>query len=119
MNVKEFYENIGGNYSKALETMMMDDFIKRMLTKFYQSTTYNDLYAASKTKDVEAIFHLTHTLKGVGGNLALTPLQEKATIVCELTRNQNTIDLAKLEVELNELLEIYQKINVNLELLLK
>lgn len=116
MDVKQFYETIGGNYSKALETMMNDDFVRRMLLKFLDSSTYNDLLDASKNKDIQGIFNVTHMLKGVAGNLSLTPLQLKAASVCEMTRNAND-DIPNLDKELDELISLYQSINSALSLL--
>lgn len=92
---------------------MSDDFIKRMLLKFLDSSTYNDLLEASKNKD---IFNATHMLKGVAGNLSLTPLQEKASRVCEMVRHPSD-DVPDLDKELDELLKLYQTINNNLSLL--
>ena len=46
MTVKEFYEITSGDYQSALNTMMNDDFIKRMLAKFLQNNAVNDLLEA-------------------------------------------------------------------------
>lgn len=110
MNVKEFYESIGGNYSKALETMMFDGFIIKMLNKFLQSTTYNDLLEASKPLDIPHIFNVTHMLKGVAGNLALTPLQQKAAQVCEMTREASETNTENISKDVDELINIYKLI---------
>ena len=116
MDVKQFYDTIGGNYAKALETMMNDVFIQRMLIKFLDSTTYTDLLKAADGKDVQGIFNVTHMLKGVVGNLSLTPLQFKAATVCEMTRNVSDFS-CELDKELKELLALYQFINSNLSML--
>lgn len=116
MDVKQFYDTIGGNYSKSLETMMNDAFIQRMLLKFLDSSTYNDLLEASNNKDIQALFNVTHMLKGVAGNLSLTPLQLKAAAICEMTRNANG-EIPNLDKEVEELISIYQSINSNLSLL--
>ena len=116
MDVKQFYETINGNYSKALETMMSEDFVKRMLLKFLDSSIYNDLLEVTNNKDIVGIFNATHMLKGVAGNLSLTPLQEKASRVCEMVRHPSN-DLPNLDKELDELLKLYQSINNNLALL--
>ena len=116
MDVKQFYDTIGGNYAKALETMMNDAFIQRMLIKFLDSTTHNDLVKAYNDKDIQGIFNVTHMLKGVAGNLSLTPLQFKAATVCEMTRNASDFS-CELDKELKELLALYQFVNSNLALL--
>lgn len=116
MDVKQFYDTIGGNYAKALETMMNDVFIQRMLIKFLDSTTHNDLVKAYNEKNIQGIFNVTHMLKGVAGNLSLTPLQFKAATICEKTRNLSDYTL-DIDNEVKELLAIYQFINSNLALL--
>ena len=40
MTVKELYESFGGNYNAAIQLLMNDEFIKRMLTKFVQSNSF-------------------------------------------------------------------------------
>ena len=44
-----------------------------------------------------------HTLKGVAGNLSLTPVYEKASAICEATRNKKDgVDVSK---EMDDLIE--------------
>ncbi len=118
MLVKEFYDTIGGNYNKAIETLMNDDFIKRMLMKFSHSEILNDLIKAYQNNDMKGIFAATHTLKGVAGNLSLTPLYEKASIVCEMTRNVKEGEIIRTDKEMEELIKLYQLIIYNVKTLL-
>ena len=110
MTVKELYEKIHGNYQNALSMMMMDDFIKRMLTKFVQSNPASNLFKAYEDKDYQAVFAAAHSLKGVVGNLALTPLFEIASIITEATRNGAT---PNIDNEINTLKERYSLIEEN------
>ena len=78
--------------------MMNDDFIKRMLSKFVSSDSYDSLINAYNNGDTSAVFRTAHLLKGVTGNLSLTPLYEKSSTICELTRNlkeNETVDISK------------------------
>ena len=43
MNVKEFYNSIGGNYQSALAIMMNDVLIARMLTKFINGNSCEEM----------------------------------------------------------------------------
>lgn len=53
--------------------------------------------------DVTHVFAITHTLKGVAGNLCLTPVFEKASAICEATRNKKDgVDVSK---EMDDLIE--------------
>ena len=110
MNVKQFYETINGNYSKALETMMSEDFIKRMLTKFMQNNSFKDVMSNYESKNYHGVFEASHSLKGVCGNLALTPLYEKASALCEKTRVLKEGETLDIELEINELKEVYERV---------
>ena len=113
MNVKKFYEDINGNYNAALSIMMNDALIERMLAKFMNDNAYNDIIAAYQNHDLERVFVLSHTFKGVTGNLALTPLYELASIITEATRNNPNAEIAneikKLEEVYTLVVESYQK----------
>ena len=103
MNVKEFYEAIGGDYTRATQTLMNDMFIQKMLNKFASGNYLDELKNARAEEDVAYLFAITHTLKGVAGNLSLTPVYEKASSICEATRNKKDgVDVSK---EMDDLIE--------------
>ena len=103
MNVKEFYAAIGGHYEKALQTLMNDGFITKLLKKFAEGNYYDELKNAREENDATHIFAITHTLKGVAGNLSLTAIYEKASAICEATRNKKDgVDVSK---EMDDLIE--------------
>ena len=112
MNVKKFYEDIGGNYNSAISIMMNDALIERMLAKFMNDNAYKDIIAAYNNNDLERVFVLVHTFKGVTGNLALTPLYELSCTLTELTRNNPNADIKeeikKLEVAYSLVASCYQ-----------
>ena len=104
MNVKEFYEAIGGNYVAATQVMMNDAFIERLLGKFFMNNAYNDIISSYEKKDFESLFAAVHSFKGVVGNLALTPLFDLASLITELTRS---LEVKNIDKEINELKEKY------------
>lgn len=108
MTTKELYEKINGNYQNALNMMMMDDFIKRMLTKFIQSNAASNLFEAYENKDYPAVFAAAHSLKGVTGNLALTSLYDKVVPIVEKTRNATPNSNIDIESEMNDFKNEYQ-----------
>lgn len=108
MTVKELYEKIHGNYQNALSMMMVDDFIKRMLTKFVQSNSASNLFEAYENKDYPAVFAAAHSLKGVTGNLALTSLYDKVVPIVEKTRNATSNSNIDIESEMNDFKNEYQ-----------
>ena len=104
MDVKKFYEEIGGSYANAVAIMMNDALIARMLSKFIGGNAVEQLISSYEQKDYRAVFAASHSLKGVAGNLALTPLFDLASSITEATRNDDGVDLDK---EIDELKKAY------------
>ena len=77
------------------------------------NNVYNDIIASYKNNDLEKVFALAHSFKGVTGNLALTPLYELASIITEATRNNPNadiqVDIEKLENVYSLIVECYRK----------
>jgi len=107
MDVKQFYLDTNGSYNDALSRMMNDALIVRMISKFMSGGSVQNLVSLYENKDYRALFSAAHTLKGVAGNLSLTPLFEIACTITEATRNE---DGANLDKEINELKEAYANI---------
>lgn len=59
-----------------------EDFYLKMVKMGLENQNFSLLEQALAEKNLEKAFELAHSLKGVIGNLALTPLYE---IVCQLT----------------------------------
>ena len=104
MNVKQFYSDINGSYESALAIMINDALISRMLTKFVTSDSPLNMVSLYEQKDYRGLFAAAHSLKGVAGNLALTPLYELACTITEATRNSDDVNLDK---EIEELKRVY------------
>ena len=103
MSVKEFYAAIGGDYDRALQMLMNDAFVLKLLKKFAEGNYYDELKKAREDEDITHTFAITHTLKGVAGNLSLSPVYEKASAICEATRNKKDgVDVSK---EMDDLIE--------------
>ena len=65
--------------------------------------SFDALKTALDKNDLDAAFEAAHALKGVLGNLSLTPMYEKASQMTELLRARTQTDYAPL---LNELLDM-------------
>lgn len=102
MNVKQFYEDIQGNYTNALGIMMNDMLIAKMVTKFINGGYIEQLISLYEQKDYRALFAASHSLKGVAGNLALTPIFELASFITEATRNSDDVNLDKEIADLKD-----------------
>ena len=107
MDVKQFYLESKGNYNDALARMMNDVLIVRMISKFMNDNAVLKMVSLYESKDYRTLFSAAHTLKGVAGNLSLTPLFEIASTITEATRNE---DGANLDKEIKELQETYKVI---------
>lgn len=110
MTAKELYDSFGGNYNNALQTMMNDMFISRMLSKFIQNNSYQQIIDGYNNKNFRGVFEGAHSLKGVCGNLALTPLYDKASVICEKTRTLNEGESVNLDLEIEDLTKTYTRI---------
>ena len=104
MDVKQFYIEINGSYENAVALMTNDALIARMLGKFMANNGCDKLVSCYETKDYRGVFEASHTLKGVAGNLALTPLYVLACTITEATRNSDDVNLDK---EIEELKAVY------------
>ncbi|MCJ7835978.1 Hpt domain-containing protein [Cuneatibacter sp. NSJ-177] len=62
------------------------DLYERLLRRFPEDQSYDQLKNALEEGRVEDAFHAAHTLKGVSGNLGLNRLMEADSILVELLR---------------------------------
>lgn len=78
----------------------MNDFlIERMIKKFMENNSYHAIIEAYEANNIKEVFALSHSFKGVTGNLALTKLFEIAATLTEATRNKESADIDK-EIEI-------------------
>lgn len=70
----------GVDVNSALERFMgNEDLLERFLKKFPQDGNYQKFCAAMEAGDWETALTASHTLKGVCGNLSITPLFDLLT----------------------------------------
>lgn len=111
MTVKEFYDAIGGDYSEAKNRLINDAFISRMLAKFAENNTFDEILKSYKNRDFQTLFSSVHAFKGVVGNLALTSLYKISEVITEKTRNVKEVkedNGLNLDEEIEELNNRYQ-----------
>lgn len=95
MTVQECYAKLHGNYEEARLRFVTDEKIEKFLFMFLNDKHYEKLCEAMEAGDYEEAFLNVHTLKGVGGNLALTSLTEEAKVLTELLRDGKYSEEAK------------------------
>ena len=100
MNIEKLRE-LGANVDEGLERCMgMEDFYLEMIELGLSDDRFEALGKALEEGNLDDAFEHAHALKGVVGNLALTPLYET---VSEITENLRTKVQTDYEV-------IYKKI---------
>lgn len=89
MDIKSFYETIGGNYNEAISRLMNDSLIEKFLIKFSQSNYIEGVKKAIQNNDLDDLFFQAHTLKGVALNLSLARLGSSASALTDYVRGDN------------------------------
>ena len=75
----------GANIDEGLERCMgMEDFYLEMIELGLSDERFENLGRVLKDNNLEEAFEMAHALKGVIGNLALTPLYDT---LCEMTEH--------------------------------
>ena len=91
----------GANTEEGLGRCMNNEaFYFRLVGMSVQDANFARLQEAVASHDLDAAFEASHALKGVLGNLALTPLFRPASEMCELLRNRTEMDYEPLLDEL-------------------
>ena len=104
-------QNWGADIAAGMNRCMNNEvFYLRMISKAMEDPSYEALKLAVESGDLSRGFEIAHALKGVTGNLALTPLDISIREITELLRNRTETDYAPLLEEIitrkNELAEL-------------
>lgn len=89
MNIKDFYEQIGGNYEDILARLSQEAFVEKFALMYLKDNSYDILMAAIESGDNGAAFRGAHSLKGVSANLGFEELRKAASELTEQLRPQN------------------------------
>ena len=97
----------GANVDEGLVRCMNNaDFYIRLVKMSLGDAGFDNLKKAVEAGDLDAAFEAAHALKGVLGNLALTPMYEPVSRVTELLRRRTetdyTADVAEILAEFVE-----------------
>ena len=116
MNVKEFYEAIGGSYDTAVGRLMRDSMIEKFVNKFPKDPSFAALEQAVGAEDWEAAFSAAHTLKGVSLNLAFQTLGQQASELTEMLRPPRSGEPAAIKAQFAVVSDAYHKVITELTL---
>lgn len=86
MNIKEFYNEIGGNYSDVLSRLSNEALITKIVKKFNEDPSFSQLEEALDSGNIDLAFRAAHTLKGISLNLSFDKLSKDAIEITEILR---------------------------------
>ena len=94
----------GCNTDEGLQRCLNNEtFYLGLVNKFVTSIDLSNLRKALANKDLETAFKEVHSLKGVAGNLALTPIFDVTVKMVEPLRVKQDIDYTSLFNQLESL----------------
>ena len=97
----EALREFGADTERGLSMCMGNEALYlRLVGTVPAEPRFADLEKALEAKDLDAAFDAAHALKGVLGNLSLTPLYEKTSEITEHLRNRTDMDYSALLGEL-------------------
>ena len=89
----EQLEKLGVDTKEGLERCLGDEgFYLSLVPKALERTHYEQLEAAIRSGDLSAAFECAHAVKGIVGNLSLTPLYEEVNKLTDLLREGTDMD---------------------------
>lgn len=107
MSLMEDLSALGVDTKDALARFMGNsDLYERMLKKFPKAVEESPVLAYARSEDYETAASNAHALKGVAGNLSLTPLYDSYTKIVDMYRESN---FEQANALLDETLEVQQK----------
>lgn len=92
MTVAQLNE-LGAKTAEGLERCLNDEgFYLELVPSALEKKQYEELESKIKSKDLKGAFETAHALKGVLGNLALTPIYDVVSEMTELLRGGTDTD---------------------------
>jgi HPt (histidine-containing phosphotransfer) domain-containing protein len=87
---QEIFEDYGGNYKETMGRFMSNHkMYRRFLDMLFQDENMKRLGEALEQGNLNEAFEAAHTLKGVAGNMGLTPLYESVCRIVEPLRKRD------------------------------
>ena len=87
-----------------------EDFYLKLVKTVPGEKTFDRLADALAANDLDTAFECAHALKGVLGNLSLTPLYRPVSEMTELLRAREQADYAPMLAEILEKKEVLEKL---------
>ena len=90
--LKQFGADVDDGLSRCMGN---EAFYFKLIGKVVEDKNFQALEDAVAAKDLDKAFDAAHSLKGVLGNLALTPVYEPVYEITELLRERKDIDYSE------------------------
>jgi chemotaxis protein histidine kinase CheA len=107
MTVKEFYEEVGGDYDDIISRLRTEERISKFAGMFAKDESYNTLVKTLDEGNVEEAFRAAHTMKGMCQNMAFRKLYESSHTITETLRAK---DIEKAKAQLKDVTEDYNRV---------
>ena len=93
----EGLKSFGADVESGLGRCMNNEaFYLRLVEKSLSDPSYDRLKDAIAANDLDAAFEAAHALKGVAGNLSITPVFDAVSEITELLRARTQTDYAPI-----------------------
>lgn len=106
---KAIFDAYGADYKDTMERFMGNEkMYLKFLAMFFQDPNLGLLEEELKENNLTGAFHAAHTLKGVAGNMGLTPFYNAVCAIVEpLRKGEQSADYGAL---LQAILSEYQRV---------
>ncbi|MEG2378555.1 MAG: Hpt domain-containing protein [Clostridia bacterium] len=105
--LKDYGADIDGTMARFLDDV---DLYKSCFAKYLQDEAFDKLGRALSEKDYKSAFEYAHTLKGITGNMGLTPLYSDICNIVEALRETDYSCLLSYYTEVLNQLKILRAI---------
>ena len=92
-SLREYGADVDSGLGRCLNN---EAFYLKLVEKSQGDATFDKLYTAIGENDLESAFDAAHSLKGVMGNLAITPIYDPLVEITEFLRNRTQMDYSEL-----------------------
>lgn len=103
-------QTVGVDEKEVLSRFMgNEDLYRRILKKFLEDKSYQELKTSWEGEDYDMAFRAAHTLKGVSANLGLGQIRELSSVITDQLRPGHTRDDSLLQDKMIELSKQYEE----------
>lgn len=89
MNLKECYENLGGNFDEVLGRLRREQLVEKFIYKFLDDKSFDLFKESIESKDYDEALRAVHTIKGICQNLSFSSLYESSSLITQALKDNN------------------------------